>query len=175
MSILKANIWFTLEPEPRCPHSRLYQYHSQPQDAFFASLSLSLGAHKVQWSESYSVMSNSLQPHGLYSPWNSAGQNTGMCSYSLLQGIFPTQGSNPGLPHCRQILYQLSPQGSPRILEWVAYAFSSRSSWPRNWTRVSCRVHLCVYSKMQKRIEKVKCDKSEEALPPRSSTSQEHK
>ena len=59
-------------------------------------------------------------------------------SLSLLQGISPTQGSNPGLPHCRQILYQLSHQGSPRILEWVAYPFSSRSSGPRNWTRVSC-------------------------------------
>ena len=53
-------------------------------------------------------MSNSLQPHGLYSPWNSLGQNTGVGSLSLLQGIFPTQGSNPGLPHCRQILYQLT-------------------------------------------------------------------
>ena len=51
--------------------------------------------------------------HGLYSPWNSPGQNTGVGSHSLLQGIFPTQGSNPGLPHCRQILYQLSHKGSP--------------------------------------------------------------
>ena len=48
------------------------------------------------------------------------------------------EGSNPGLPHCRQILHQLSHQGSPGILEWVSYPFSSRSSWPRNWTRVSC-------------------------------------
>ena len=61
-----------------------------------------------------------------------------MDSLSLLQGIFPTQGSNPGLPHCRQILFQLSHQGIPRILEWVAYPFSSRSSWLRNWTGVSC-------------------------------------
>ena len=60
-----------------------------------------------------------------------------MCSLSLLQGIFPTQGSNPGLQHSRQILYQLSPKGSPRILEWVTYPFSSRSSWPRNRTGVS--------------------------------------
>ena len=88
--------------------------------------------------ESHSVMSNVLRPHGLYSPWNSSGQTTGVGSHSLLQGIFPTQGSNPGLPHCRQILYQLSHQGSPAILEWVAYHFSSGSSWPRNWTRVSC-------------------------------------
>ena len=54
------------------------------------------------------------------------------------RGIFLTQGSNPGLPHCRQILHQLSHQGSPRILEWVAYPFSRGSSWPRNQTRVSC-------------------------------------
>ena len=53
-----------------------------------------------------------LQPHGLYNPWNSPGQNTGVGSRSLLQGIFPTQGSNPGLLNCRQILYQLSHQGS---------------------------------------------------------------
>ena len=55
-----------------------------------------------------------LWPHGLYSPWNSPGQNTGVGSLSLLLGIFPTQGSNPGLSHCRQILYQLSHQGSPK-------------------------------------------------------------
>ena len=67
-------------------------------------------------------------PHGLYSPWNSPGQNIGVGSLSLLQGIFPTQGSNPGLPHCRRILYQLSHKGSPTILERVAYPFSSRSS-----------------------------------------------
>ena len=51
--------------------------------------------------------------------------------------IFPTQGSNPGLLHCRQILYCLSHQRSPRILEWVAYPFSRGSSWPRNWTGIS--------------------------------------
>ena len=89
-------------------------------------------------SESCSVLSNSLWPHGLDSPWNSPGQNTGVGRLSLLQGIFPTQGLNPGLPHCRRILYQLSRQGSPRILEWVAYPFSSRSSQPRNWTGMSC-------------------------------------
>ena len=71
----------------------------------------------IPQSERCSVVSDSLQPHGLYSPWNSPGQNTGVGSLSLLQGIFPTQGLNPGLPHCRQILYQLSHKGSPRILE----------------------------------------------------------
>ena len=83
-------------------------------------------------------MSNSLHLHGLYSPWNSPGQNTGVGSLSPLKGIFPTQGSNPGLPHCSQILYQLSQKGSLRILKWVAYPFSSRSSRPRDQTRVSC-------------------------------------
>src|SRR5574337_211106 len=53
---------------------------------------------------------------------NSPGQNTGMGSLSILQEIFPTQGSNPGLPHCKRILYQLSHKGSPGILEWVAYS-----------------------------------------------------
>ena len=71
------------------------------------------------------------------SPCNSPSQNTGVGSLSLLQGIFPTQESNPGLLHCRQLLYQLS-QGNPRILEWVAYPFSCRSSQPRNQTGVSC-------------------------------------
>ena len=52
---------------------------------------------------------------------DSPGKNTGMGCHALLQGIFPTQGSNPGLPHCRRILYHLSHQENPRILEWVAY------------------------------------------------------
>ena len=59
-------------------------------------------------SESCSVMSDSLTPQRLYSPWNSPGKNTGVGCHALLQGIFTTQGSNPGLPHCRWILYQLS-------------------------------------------------------------------
>ena len=93
--------------------------------------------------ESHSVMSDSLQPRGLQParllyPWNSPGQNTGVGSYSVFQGIFPIQGLNPGLPHCRQILYQIWYQGSPRILEWVAHSFSSGISQSRNRTRVSC-------------------------------------
>ena len=70
-------------------------------------------------------------------PWDSLGKGTGVCCHAVLQGIFPTQGLNPGLPHCGQILYQLSHKGSPRILEWVVYPFSSVSSRPRNWTGVS--------------------------------------
>ena len=68
---------------------------------------------------------------------DSPGKDTGVGCHALFQGIFPTEGSNPGLLHCGQILYQLSHQGSPRILEWVACPFSRGSSWPRNQTRVS--------------------------------------
>ena len=99
---------------------------------------LKAGPTKNHESESCSVMFNSLQIHGLYSPWNSPGQNTGVGSLSLLQGILPTQGSNPGLLHCRQIIYQVSHKGSTRMLEWVAYPFSKGSSQPRNETKVSC-------------------------------------
>ena len=66
---------------------------------------LSLEVIMERVSESCSVMSDSLWPHGLYSPWNSPGQNTGIGSLSLLQGIFSTQGLNPGPPHCRCILF----------------------------------------------------------------------
>ena len=69
-----------------------------------------IGCH-VMWCESHSVVSNCLWSHGLNSPRNSSGENTGVGSFSLLQGIFPTQGSNPGLPYCRKILYQLSHKG----------------------------------------------------------------
>ena len=82
-------------------------------------------------SESCSVMSDSLWPHGLYSLWNSPGQNTGVGSLSLLQGIFPTQGSNLGLLHCRQILYRLSHQGSPK--------YSDPKESPKYW--VGQKVH----------------------------------
>ena len=56
-------------------------------------------------SECRLVMSDSLPPNGLYSPWNSPGQNTGVGNVSLFPRIFPIQGSNPGHLHCRQILY----------------------------------------------------------------------
>ena len=63
-------------------------------------------------SASCSVVSDSFRPHGLYSPWNSPGQNTGVGSLSLLQWIFPTQESNWGVLHCGRILYQLTYEGS---------------------------------------------------------------
>ena len=78
---------------------------------------------------SHPVVSDSLRPHRLYPtrflcPWDSPGKNTGVSCHALLQGIFPTQGLNPG----RGILYYLCHQGNPRILEWVVYPFSRRSS-----------------------------------------------
>ena len=85
-------------------------------------------------STSHSVISNSLQIHRLYNLWNSPSQNTGVGSLSLLQGMLPTHGWNPGLPHCRQILYQVSHKGTPRFfIRWatrVTYPFSSRSLDP---------------------------------------------
>ena len=69
---------------------------------------------------------------------NSSGKNIRVGFHAFLQVIFPTQGWNWGLLHCRQILNHLSHQGSPRILEWVVYPFSRGSSLPGNWTRVSC-------------------------------------
>ena len=68
---------------------------------------------------SHSALSDSLRPHGLQParllcPWNSPGKNPGMSGHSLLQGIFPSQGLNPGLLHCRQILY-CEPPGKPRM------------------------------------------------------------
>ena len=83
-------------------------------------------------------MSNSLWPYGLYSVWNSPGQNTGVASHSFLLGIFPTQGSNAGVLQWRQILHHLSHQGSPRTLQCISYPFSRGSFQPRNRTRVSC-------------------------------------
>ena len=96
-------------------------------------------ACNVGESEIHSVMSDSLRPHGLYSPWNSLGQNTGVGSLSLLRGIFPTQGLNPGLPHCRRSRRQCGSIvgamrakyrqcGRPGFNPWVR-----KIPWRRNW------------------------------------------
>ena len=69
---------------------------------------------------------------------DSPGKNTLEGCHALVQEIFPTQRSNPGLPHCRQILYHLNYHGSPGIIEWVAYPFPRGSSWPQNQMGVSC-------------------------------------
>ena len=107
--------------------------------------------------QSRSVESNSLRPQGLYSPWNSPGQNTKAGSLFLLQGIFPTQGLNPGLPHCRQILYQLSHKGSPRRHEIVANAttrMNPENSLSERYRRVhSTWDHLYKMSSIHKCVE----------------------
>ena len=85
-------------------------------------------------------MPTSLQLHRLYRPWNSPGQNTGVGSLSLLQGIFPTQGSNPGLLHRRRILDQLSHKESPRTevgsLSLLQGIFPTQEL---NWCLLHCR------------------------------------
>ena len=87
---------------------------------------------KMPLSEWKVTQSDSLWPRGLYSWWNSPGQNTGVGSCSLLQAIFPTQELDPGLPHCRKILYQLSHQGSP--FSWVQFSHSVMSNSATPWT-----------------------------------------
>ena len=83
-----------------------------------------------------------VKPRGLYSPWNSPGQNIGVGSLSLFHGIFPTQGSNPSLPHCRRLLYQLSYQGSR-----TALVHSLFGNWRLFLTKYSPKVnkHLFLY------------------------------
>ena len=82
-------------------------------------------------SESRLVISDSLWPHGLYSPWDSPG-----CS--LLWGIFPTQGWNPGVVHCKGNSLPAEPPGKPKNIRVVTYPFSRGSSWPRDRIGVSC-------------------------------------
>ena len=112
------------------------------------SIYLSCSFVRIQWvvlccdGLSRSALSDFCNPMDCQDPpsrilQNSPGKNTGMDGHALLQGIFPTQGTNPGLPHCRWILYHLSHEGIPWILEWVAYPFSRGSSWPGNRTGVS--------------------------------------
>ena len=81
---------------------------------------------RCEWvSQSRSVVSDSLQPHGLQPirllcPWDSPGKKIGVGCHSLLQEVLPSQGLNPGLPHCRQVLYHLSHQGSPSKVQGTA-------------------------------------------------------
>ena len=104
---------------------------------------------KKKWSESEScsVVSDSLRPHGLHGPRNSPGQNTGVGGYSLLQGIFPTQGSNPGLPHCRRILYNKMELGKLSPL--------SVAEFPHLWNWDDNKTSLMVLLWLNKSIRKV--------------------
>ena len=83
-----------------------------------------------EWSRT--VVSDSLRPHGLYPirllcPWDSPGKSAAVDCHFLLQGIFPTQELNPGLPHCRQTLYRLSHQGRPRNSNWIGLGLHHRN------------------------------------------------
>ena len=101
-----------------------------------------LQSESVRESEIRSVVSNSLQPHGLYSPWNSLGQNTGVGSLSHLHGIFPSQALNPGFLHCRWILYQLSHKGRKPKNTGVGSLFHLQCIFltqESNWGLLHCR------------------------------------
>ena len=69
-------------------------------------------------------------PARLLCPWDSPGKNTGVGSYSLLQEIFPTQGSNPGLPYCGQIVHRLSHQGIPCFVSFNKFIGLSDLQFP---------------------------------------------
>ena len=107
--------------------------------------------------EGCSVVSDSLRPHGLYSPWNSPGQNIGVCILSLVQGIFLTQGSNPGLLHCRQILYQLSHKGCPPTLLLFFYCNGSLIcppwSYGCRWTDYIIFMSICWMKSSNKKLQ----------------------
>ena len=122
--------------------SSLLQHHSSkgsiPRCSDFFIVQLSHPYMKWSEGESLSVVSDSLRPRGLYNPWNCPGQNTGVDSLSLLQGIFPTQGSNPGLPHCRRIPYQLSHQGGPCV--YMKSRLFSRIGYYKILSRVPCAI-----------------------------------
>ena len=98
-------------------------------------------------SESRSVVSNSLQPHSLNSSWTSLDQTIGVGSPSLLQRIFPTQGLNPGLPHCRQILYKLSYQGSPSTYNGIVFSFNMEGNHVTHSNMDESTCHLGCYTK----------------------------
>ena len=106
---------------------------------------------------SHSVMPNSLQPYGLqpprlFCPWNSPGKNTGVDSHSLLQGVFLTQRSNPGLLHCRQILYHLSHHSSILKNKWNHAMYRIESQNIRYSSFHSIDLH---YSQRIKETEKI--------------------
>ena len=92
------------------------------------------------YGESLSVVSDSLRPHGLYSPWNSPGQNTGVGSLCLLQGLFPTQESNPVLLHCRDSL-PAEPQGKPKntVVDSISLLKHILPTQESNWGLLHCQ------------------------------------
>ena len=114
MEFFQARIqeWVAMLMSKRSSQPRNWTHISCIAGRFFNDKPYQESPFESLWCESHSVVSDSLWPHGLNCPWNSPDQNTGLGSRSLLQGIFPTQGLNPGLTHFRWTLYQLSHQGS---------------------------------------------------------------
>ena len=150
-----------LQGESKCkqrtPKRQLFKSRSELTDQMSAGTPVTIACtHMKKECGDCSVMSDSLWPHELHSPWNSPGQNTGVGSRSLLQGIFPSQGLNPGLLHCRWIFffYQLSHQGSPKKMRRGYLNKGSEQIWGRGafqeegrvLKRSSGREHLCSLS-----------------------------
>ena len=106
---------------------------------------------------SHSVMSNCCNPMDC-SPGHSPGKNTGVGCHALLQGTFPSQGSNPGLPHCRQILYHLSHQGSPRnigVFVMLAIVNERVLKFPQSWCPLySLSKYICLFTLNCKYLER---------------------
>ena len=124
LNIVDGKMCITLETNPAnsfilsSRFEDLFPIHIQFYCTICNNPVLFLFERKKVESESGSVVSDSLQPYRLWPtrllcPWDSPGKNTGVGCHSLLQGIFPTQGPNLGLLHCRWTLYYLSYQGSP--------------------------------------------------------------
>ena len=113
--------------------------------------------------------SDSLRPHGLYNPWNSPGKNTGVGTLSLLQGIFPNQGSNPGLLYCRHILYQPSHQGCPPRSSSVQFSSATQSSPtlcdPMDCSMPGFSVHYLLLELTQTQVHRVGVDISSSVVP----------
>ena len=126
-------------PFPPLPHPGIKSASPALAGRFFtAEPQGSLYAIDESESESHSVLSDSLRHDGLYSPWNSAGHNTEVGSLPPLQGIFPTQGSNPGLPHCiSPSLDSLpaEPQGQPRNTGVGSLSLLQRIFLTQEWNR----------------------------------------
>ena len=103
-------------------------------------------SYKEKESESHSVVSDSLQPHGLYSPWNTPGQNTGVGSLSLLQGNLPNPGTKPRSPTLHADSLPAEPQGKPKntgvgSLSLLQQIFLTQEL---TWGLLSCRWVVCI-------------------------------
>ena len=103
-----------------------------------------------KWKWSRSVMSNSLRPRGLWPsrllrPWDSPGKNTGVGCHALLQGMFPTQGSNPGLLNCRRFFTNWATREAQLHVRWDHMnLLTFRSSWIQNGNFICFELIICI-------------------------------